>query len=240
MQLEQLVARARGREARPILVDQGSEHLIPFLGALSEAVTDQPTGPAVRLRAVGTNDMVDTIASVVHDLGPTDTLVLALRAEPQNLPVAAMVQLFVSETLWVLESAPSPARGVGSAIVLTREQGRPLRSHLIGDEVELDDRAVLRLVAERGVEGLAVRAQQALERSRVREQQGTIRRLEAALAAREAELAHARHGLEGGRSRLTARRLVPDAARTMRRRLNRLRASRGRSAPASTKSESSV
>lgn len=229
MQLEQLVARARGEDELPVVLEPGSEHLRAFLGGLSEVVVDQASSPAVRVLAVGANGMLDTISAALQVLGDDDTLVLAMRAEPQNLPVGPLVQLLVDEGVWVLESAPSPARGVGSAFVLTRQEGRPLRSHLLGDEVALSQTSVLRLVAERGVEGLALRAHQVLDRGRLRELQRQLAGLQRDLEAKDASLTQALEQLESLRERHRPPVVVRGAVRAVRRRLRRARRDGGTS-----------
>lgn len=190
MQLQQLVECATARADKGIVMMQGSEHLVPFLGPLASRVVAQSDvgGPVVRIGAVGLSGVEDALRSAAEGLGQHDILVLAMRAAPDRLPVGAVVDTLVGCGLWVVDVAPAPTRGVGCALVVTLDDTVPWHSYLLGDTISRSERSVRRLLAERAVEGLAERAQVATLRLRDRERTQELGRLRAVLEGREAEL----------------------------------------------------
>jgi hypothetical protein len=197
MLLQTLVERAAPDAAQRIVVIEGSEHLVPFLGPLGERVGDPSgaAGPVLRIAAIGTSGVEDSVRAAAEGLGEHDVLVLALRAAPDRLPVGALVDTFVSCGLWVTEAAPSPARGVGCAFALTRDGSVPWRSYLLADAIPDTESSVLRLLAERAVEGLAMRAQGAALRGSDRARTLELDQLRKVLVDRDAELAGLRQAL---------------------------------------------
>lgn len=213
MLLQQLVERAAPDADGGIVVTEGSEHLIPFLGPLATRVVDPSDvrGPVVRLCAIGTSGVEDSVRAGAEGLGERDILVLAMRSSPDRLTVGALVDTLVAGGLWVVEAAPSPARGVGCALVVTRDDTAPWRSYLLGDTIPSAERSVMRLLAEHVVEGLALRAQGSGLRSRDRAQTRELDQLRQALADREVELEEQRQALAdrgADRSIAELRRLV--------------------------------
>jgi len=194
MLLQELVERAAPDVAQGIVVMAGSEHLVPFLGPLAARVLDpsEASGPVVRIAAIGTSDVEDSVRASAEGLGGRDILVLAMRLPPGRLPVGRLVETLVTCGLWVVEGAPAPARGLGCALVVTRDDSAPWRSYLLGDTLARAERSVARLLAEHVVEGLALRAQGAELRSRDRARTLELEQVRSAMAERDAELEHAR------------------------------------------------
>jgi hypothetical protein len=207
MLLQTLVERAAPDPAVRIVVIEGGEHLVPFLGPFGDRVVaaSEASGPVLRVAAIGTTEVEDSVRAAAEGLGPHDMLLLALRFAPDRLPVGALVDTFVSCGLWVTQAAPAPARGVGCAFVLTRDERAPWSSYLLGDTIPDTGRSVLRLLAERAVEGLALRAAGVRLRSRERE----LDQVQVVMAEHEAELSKLREAdLEMGRANARLRLLV--------------------------------
>ena len=213
MLLQSLVERAASDEAGSIVVLEGSEHLIPFLGPLSSRVVaaSEARGPVLRLCAIGSSGTEDSVRAAARGLGEHDVLVLAMRSAPGRLPVGALIDTLVECGLWVVESSPDPARGVGCALVVTLDGGAPWRSYLLGDTIPNAGRSVLRLLAEHEVEGLAVRAQGSELRNRDRARALELEQVRKELSGREAELTKLRKAAadrDADRSIAQLRRLV--------------------------------
>jgi len=189
MQLQQLVERATEGAAHDIVILAGSKHLIQFLGPLAGSVVAQSDAkdPVLWISAIGVSDVEDGVTSAAEGLGQRDVLVLAMRSAPDCLPVGPLVEALVTCGLWVVDVAPAPARGVGCALVVTRDESAPWRSYLLGDTISNTDRSVLRLLAERAVEGLAERAQVATLKQRDRELTRELETLRASIRDRGVE-----------------------------------------------------
>jgi len=197
MLLEELVERAAPDAAQGIVVVEGSEHLVPFLGHLAQRVVapSEAHGTVVRIGAIGTSDVEESVRAAAEGLGEHDQLVLAVRATPDRLPVSVLVETLVACGLWVVEAVPAPARGVGCAFVVTLDDSVPWRSYLLGDMIPSTERSVLRLLAERAVEGLALRAQGTAFRKRNRELTLELDKAHLALEKGEAELGQLRQAI---------------------------------------------
>ena len=235
MLLQELVERAARDAAQSIVVIEGSEHLIPFLGPLAGRIVapSEAGGPVLRIGAIGTSGVEESVRSAAEGLGQRDLLVLALRSAPDRLPVGALVDTLVASGLWVVDAAPAPARGVGCALVVTRDDNAPWQSYLLGDTIPSTERSVLRMLAERAVEGLALRAQGAALRGRDRERTLELGQLRTALEDRQVELEQLRLAMKvrearnGGlvmrASRLVRKHPIHGSSRVVRSVLRRLR-----------------
>lgn len=189
MQLQQLVERATEGGAHDVVILAGGEHLVQFLGPLAGSVVARSDAkdPVLWISAIGVSGVEDGVTSAAEALGQRDVLVLAMRSAPDCLPVGPLVEALVNCGLWVVEVAPAPARGVGCALVVTRDESAPWRSYLLGDTISHTDNSVLRLLAERAVEGLAERAQVATLKQRDRELTRELETLRASIRDRGVE-----------------------------------------------------
>ena len=190
MQLQQLVERAIADAEHSIVVIEDSGHLVPFLGPLASRIVDlsNANGPVLRIGSIGVSGVEEAVRSAADGMGERDVLVLAMRSAPDRLPIGILVDTLTACGLWVVEAAPAPARGVGCALVVTRDDSAPWRSYLLGDTIPSTERSVLRLLAERAVEGLAVRGQVATLKKSNRERTRELDRLRIAMADQDAEL----------------------------------------------------
>jgi len=209
MLLQVLVERASSDAELSLVVPAGSEHLIAFLGPLAQRVVSpsEAQGPVVRICAIGTSEVEGSLRAACDGLAEADFLVLAMRSAPDRLPVGILVDTLVDCGLWVVEAAPAPARGVGCALVVTRDETAPWRSYLLGDQIPGADRAVLRLLAEHVVEGLSLRAQGAELRGRDRARARELDRLNELNTDRETEVAELQQALADCTALVTANRL---------------------------------
>lgn len=198
MQLPLLLERATAKTDYCIVVLEDSDHLIPLLGPFAARVVALPDarGPVLRIGAIGTSGIEDAVRVAAEGLGEHDLLLLALRSAPDRLPVGALVDTLVECGLWVVDAASIPARGLGCALVVTRDDSAPWRSYLLGDTIPGTERSVLRMLAERAVEGLAERAFGAASRNRERERTLELSQARVAMEGREAELDQLRQAME--------------------------------------------
>ena len=197
MQLQQLVERAIADAEHSIVVIEDSGHLVPFLGPLASRIVDlsNANGPVLRIGSIGVSGVEEAVRSAADGMGERDVLVLAMRSAPDRLPIGILVDTLTACGLWVVEAAPAPARGVGCALVVTRDDSAPWRSYLLGDTIPSTERSVLRLLAERAVEGLAVRGQVATLKKSNRERTRELDRLRIAMADQDAELDQLRQAM---------------------------------------------
>lgn len=134
------------------------------------------------------------IAALLAEVPAGADVVAFLPTTPLALPVGAVLEALSSSGVQPVDAVPVEHAEFGVALLGTRTEGfAPVASYLSGrPPITPDETALKRIVAERVVEGLALRARLAAEESTAE-----VEALRAELATTRADLAASKKKLEG-------------------------------------------
>lgn len=134
------------------------------------------------------------LTGLLNDVPEGADVVAFLPTTPLELPVAVVIDALSASGVQAVEAVPVEHARFGVALLGVRSEGRaPVASYLSGREpVAADEAALRRIIAERVVEGLALRARLASL-----EAVSETEALKAELASTKAELAATKKKLDG-------------------------------------------